>query len=238
MSKELSSEYKKYTLNERRLLAVLAQQLKVPLVQITKLTEVQTTAGQTDTIHAIAQAATDLVEYYQYALLAQGSTTNLEPVSLSAIFYNSAARLEKLAKLYRCDINIDLSGSFPPVLGSSTELEAVMTSLGSVMIEAQTQQQAAKRGVITLAAHRSRWGLVAGAYSQDARFSSKILRQGKAIYGYSKHPLNQAIASPAAGVFIAEALLHGMSSGLHAARFRKLSGLAATLTPSAQLRLV
>jgi hypothetical protein len=113
-----------------------------------------------------------------------------------------------------------------------------MISLGQVLIEARSQQPASTRRVIKLAAHRTRYGISAGMFSDVKGLDSAAFRRAKHLYGDAKQPFSQLVSGGGAGVFIASSLLANMSSGLRTARYQKLNGLAATFTPSQQLALV
>lgn len=239
----LGDEYKKYTAAEQqRLLASLAEQLKLPLLQISSRAELDTLTEKSVAladIKTVADMGIQLIEHYLLSLhLAGLDQERLEPVSLSAILHKTAHRLHKLADIYHCDLELDLAGHYPPVMAHPAGLEAAITSLGSVFIEAQSAASPKKRSLVTLGAHKSRWGLVAGAYSSDTNFNAAAFRRAKNLYGQAHQPLNLSLPSAGAGVFIADALFASMSSQLRAARYHNLNGLAATLQPSQQLALI
>lgn len=236
-------EYKKYTVAEQqRLLASLAEQLKLPLLQIARRAELdrmEPNQRSLDDINLMADMAMELVEHYLLSLtLSNTDESELQPVSLSAMLHKTAHRLHKLADMYHCDLELNLAGHYPPVMAHQKKLEAALSSLTSVFIEAQSAQSPSKRSVITLAAHKSRWGLVAGAYSADVGFTAPSFQRAKQLYGQARQPLNQVLATAGAGVFVADALFSSMASHLRPARHHNLNGLAATLTPSQQLTIV
>lgn len=236
-------EYKKYTaLEQQRLLASLAEQLKLPLLQIAREAELailEPKSANMPAISLIAETALELVDSYLLSLrLRSLEESALEPVSLSAVLHKTAQRLHKLADLYGCDLELDLAGQYPPVMAHAGGLEAALHSLGSVFIEAQGSQMTKKRHVVTLAAHRSRWGLVAGIYSDNMGLNTEVFRKAKLLYGQARQPINQVLSSAGAGVFVADSLFGTMASQLRPARHHRLTGLAATLTQSHQLTLV
>src|SRR5690606_15514127 len=124
-----------------------------------------------------------------------------------------------------------------PVMAHPQSLEAAMTALGYSFIEAQ-YQQGIKKPRIVLAAHRSRTGIVSGAFGNNDELTSDIFRRAKYLRGRARQALPALGHTPGAGVFVSDSLLSAMSSQLKVARHSKLTGLAATLMPNPQLRLV
>jgi len=70
------------------------------------------------------------------------------------------------------------------------------------------------------------------------RLGTDSLHRARSFKGRAHEPLAQLVSGPAAGVFVAESLLQTLATRLHVARYRNLTGLAATLEPSAQLQLI
>lgn len=235
-------EYKKYTAEEQqRLLSALAEQLKIPLLQISKHAELSRSDQSEEAfghINLIADHALQLMDHYLLSLQLQSlEEADLQPVSLSATLHATAHELHKFADLHHCDIRLDLAGQYEPVMAHPAGLAAALRSLASVFIEAQGEQSS-KRGVVTLAAHRSRWGLVAGTYANTTGLNAEVFRRAKLLYGQARQPLNHMLAAPGAGVFVADSLFSNMATHLRPARHHKLNGLAATLQPVHQLSLV
>jgi hypothetical protein len=92
--------------------------------------------------------------------------------------------------------------------------------------------------VIRLGAHRSRYGVVAGWYSQGLQLTSGALGRARRLGGWAQQPYGELVSGPATGVFIADNLLTAVSGKLHVARYRNATGLAVTLPACQQLQLV
>jgi hypothetical protein len=75
-------------------------------------------------------------------------------------------------------------------------------------------------------------------YTEVQGLTTEALRQGRRLYGKARQPMTNLSPSSAAGVFVADALLHGMDSQLMVSKHRKLYGLGAILQPNAQMQLV
>ncbi len=136
---------------DERLLQVLAEQLKLPLLQIALAAELQSPQNTAD----IARAGLRLIDGY---ILATGSESQmalpLEPVSISATLQNVAHQLQPHAKQYGCTIEIDVAGKYGPVMAHQAGLESALVVLGQAFIEAQTSKAAR----VILGVHRSKQG--------------------------------------------------------------------------------
>lgn len=237
------SEQKMYSFDdERRLLLAITEQLKTPLLQIARAAELgknESSSEYIDSIESIAESTLRLLDNYLLTIkLNTEPKTLFEPVSLSAVLFGTANRLQKLASLYDCRIELDVRGRFEPVLANRSALEAALTSLATVFIESQNNHKDYKKSAVTLAVHRSRWGLVAGAYADTDGLNADMLRRARQLYGQARQPLTPFAQSGSAGVFVADSLLSSMATRLRIAHHHKTRGLAATFTPSQQLRFV
>lgn len=227
-----------------RILQVLAEQMKLPLLQIARRAELAQTSSNPlaflDSIELTADSAMRLIDNYLLSTkLARDQVyLQLEPVSVSAVMNETAHQLAKLAKQYNCEIEMHLSGKYEPVMAHRAGLEAALTSLGYVFIEAQSSLPRERRPLIKLAAHRSRFGIVTGMFAGLDGLSADMYRRARNIYGHARQPLTQLASTSGAGVFVADSLLSSMSTHLRIARHQKLTGLAATFAPSQQLSLV
>lgn len=225
---------------EERLLKALAEQLKLPLLQIARQAELA--RGEADTVSLeqigyIADTALRLVDGFLLSTDLQGDKQlRLEPVSLSSALTDVAHRLEPLAKQNDCDISVSLSGKYAPAMAHRESLDSALMLLGYSLIEGRSGS--GKRHEVVLGAHRSSNGLVAGIFDNQPGLSTDILRRGRALHGTARQSMPPAIATNGAGVFVADSLLRAMAAPLHVARHHKLTGLAATFHQSGQLQLV
>jgi hypothetical protein len=239
-----NTEHKSYTAEDNlKLFKSFAESLKLPLLHMARSAELSHTTGKTESLQGLMLAADELGQLIDsYILSLELQTANpellLEPVSLSAMLSEVAHVLQPQAEQQACDLELHIAGRYEPVLANPAGLQAALLSMGQVLIEARSQQTATTRRVIKLAAHRTRYGISAGMFSDVQGLDSAAFRRAKQLYGDAKNPLSQLVSGGGAGVFIASSLLANMSSGLRTARYQKLNGLAATFTPSQQLALV
>lgn len=230
--------------DEERLFLGLAEQLARPFLQLSQLAELAggddpaTAALRWQTVQAISNASLQLTESYALSLRVHGKVMplELEPVTVSSLLYETAAALEPFAKQYGVEIELDTGPKAQPIMADRTVLRSAMTSLGQVFVTAQAESETSS--LVRLAAHRSRYGVVAGMYGDMPQLGADSLRRAHAMQGTARQPLQKLVSGPAAGVFVADSLLQTLAARLHVARYRNLTGLAATLQPSQQLQLV
>lgn len=224
---------------QERLLSALAEQLKLPLIQIAREAELAETTGSSSysSISYTADMALRLIDSYLLSIELQAlPSLQLEPVSVSAMLQDTAHSLNRLAKQYDCDLRIDLKGKYQPVMAHRRSLESAFASLGYAFIESAASSQ--DRHTVVLGAHQSSRGLVVGVFGDQAEVSTDALKRGLALFGTAKQALPSLSSSAGAGVFVANALLANLQAPLHTSRHNKLSGLASTLLPSQQLVLI
>ncbi len=214
-----------------RLLLALAEQLKLPVLQIARRAELQ----NNDDIAYTADVALRLIDSYMLSIMPDQIALELEPVSVASVLQDSAHQLTKLSEQYGCDLEVQINGKYSPVMANRRNLEAAYIVLGYSIIEAQTVCETRPR--VVLNAHKSSAGLVAGIFGTQQGLTSDIFRRARALYGSSRQPFTTVSAATGAGIFIADSLMQTMASPLRIAKYNNLTGLASTLIPSHQLKL-
>ncbi len=231
------------TNDSEKLLEALAEQLKVPLLHISTFSELARSGRDvTDLLPHIEVAADRALHFIDSYLLSNNLiqrqvSLQLEPVSLASVLYDTAHRLDGLAKQYGSQLELEIGGRYEPVMANREGLEYALANIGQVLIEAQSHQ-AAKSQRLVMGAHRRRGGIVAGVYADVEGLNANALNRARALHGKARHPLSDVVASSGAGLFIAESILSSMSAQLRVAKHHRRSGLAATFVPSQQLALV
>lgn len=227
----------------QHLLLSLAEQLKLPLLQIARESELHTLQAGVANLQGIqstAETALKLLDGYilsvQLALDAEAGL-ELEPVSVSSVLYDAGHQLSALAKSYDVEIELSIGGKYGPVSAHARGLQLALLSLGYSLIEALPAHDNAQLK-LQLAAHKCRYGIVAGLYCNSQQITTEALRQGKQLYGHARQPFANVSHTSGAGVFVADALLGAMRSELKASRYNKLYGLGAILQPNPQMQLI
>lgn len=224
-----------------QLLQALAEQLKLPLLHISQHVELARMGRKIryEHIESVADMALHMIDSYLLSRQLSLSQTQLqlEPVSISSVLQTAAQRLDKIAREYSCDIELHLSGKYSPVMGHRQSLESAMVAMGYSFIEAQQNTDAPKPRLV-FGAHKSRQGIVAGAYGGHKDLTTDMFKRAKLLHGRARQSLPPLGHSASAGIFVAGAIFAAMDGKLHVSHHSKLSGLAVTLAPNPQLALV
>ncbi|MBC7708337.1 hypothetical protein H7Y63_03870 [Polaromonas sp.] len=225
----------------QQLLLSVAEQLKLPLLQLARQAEIGQLTKKPDlqAMQATADTALRMLDNYvlgvrmaldQYQL-------ELEPVSVSAVLYDSGQELSRLARNYGVDLELHIGGRFGTVMANRVGLQSALVSLGAALIEAlpALEQPQLK---LQLATHRCRYGIVAGLYTDTQQLTTEALRHGRQLMGGSRQPLMDVTHTAGAGVFIADSILKAMQLKLQVSRHNGLFGLGTVLLPNHQMQLV
>lgn len=225
----------------QQLLLSVAEELKLPFLQITRQAEQARLTGEADlqTIQATAGSALKLLDNYVLAirLALEPEQLAVEPVSVSSVLYDTGQQLDALAKNYGVALELNVAGRFGPVLAHRQGLQAALVSLGAALIEALPAQENPQLR-LQLATHRSRYGIVAGLYADTKQLSNEALQRGRELQRQSRQPLMNLTHTSGAGIFVADTILRAMRLNLTASRHHRLYGLGAVLQPNHQLQLV
>ncbi len=222
----------------QELLLSVAEELKLPLLQIARMAE---QAGQHNNtnIETTAETALRLLDNYTLAVRLQLERAPLdaEPVSVSSVLYDSGQQLDAMARQYGVELELHVAGRYGTVMAHRRGLQAALVSLGTALIEAVPAQESPQLK-LQLATHRSRYGIVAGLYSDNHQLTNAALARGRRLRSRSRQPLLNVTHSNGAGIFVADAILQAMRLRLRASRHHGLYGLGAVLPPNNQLQLV
>lgn len=226
----------------QQLLLSVAEELKLPLLQIARQAEQGRLTGETDllVIQATADSALRLLDSYALGvrLALEPEQLAVEPVSVSSVLYDTGQQLNALAKNYGVELELSIAGRYGPVLAHRQGLQAALVSLGAALIEALPAQEESPRLRLQLATHRSRYGIVAGLYADTKQLSNEALQRGRELQRHSRQPLMNLTHTSGAGIFVADTILRAMRLNLRASRHRRLYGLGTVLQPNHQLQLV
>lgn len=223
----------------QQLLLSVTEELKLPLMQIARQAE----QGQIDARFAgvTADTALRLLDNYTLGvrLAMEPRSLAVEAVSVSSVLYDAGQQLDGMAKSYGVELDISIQGRYGPVTANRQALLAALTSAGAALIEAlPAAAEGSTQLRLQLAMHRSRYGLVAGLYTDTKQLSRRALKQGRSLSGSSRQPLRELTHASGAGIFVADAILRAMDMKLTVSRHQRLYGLGTILRPNPQLQLV
>lgn len=222
------------------LFANLAEQVKLPLVQIRHAVELPG-ISPTETakfIDTTAQATLRLIDGYLLSVhMQQEGQLQLEPVSVSSLLYDTAEQLKDYAALHHCDIDLVVAGRYEPVMAERQTLQAALLALGYGFVGAASAN-ARRRQTIQLIVRRHPDGLSAGVYGRDMDMPKTLLKQVRQLQGHRHQALPDFSSDSGAGILIADRLLSLLGSTMRPAKLHGSFGLVAPLMPSRQLSLI
>lgn len=225
----------------QQLLLSVVEELKSPLLQVSRLAELGQLTNQPNLkqIQTSTQSALQLIDNYSLGVrLAQNpQILDLDTTSVSAILYDASQELDALAKAYGVKLELNVGGRYGPVMANRQALKAALTSLGAALIEALPALEAPQLK-LQLATHSSRYGVVAGVYTDSKQLTNNALQNGRKLQATSRQPLINLTYTSGAGVFVADSILKSMNLKLRASRHQGLYGLGTILQSNNQLQLV
>ncbi|HEX4774847.1 MAG TPA: hypothetical protein VH234_05000 [Candidatus Saccharimonadales bacterium] len=225
----------------QQLLLGVAEELKLPLLQIARQAEQARLGGPPDlgVIQTTADTALKLLDNYALAvsLALEPQQLELESISVASVLYDTGQQLDAMAKNYGVELELNVAGRFGPVVAHRQGLQAALTSLGAALIEALPAQETTQLK-LQLATHRCRYGIVAGLYTEAPNLTNDALQRGRILQKQSRQPLLNVSHTSSAGIFVADAILQAMNLRLLASRHHRLYGLGAVLQPNHQMQLV
>jgi hypothetical protein len=243
MSKASEHDTRQEQLHERLFLS-LADQMKLPLLQIAHQAELaslgQPSPELLTKIHTNASIAMQLIDAYclSVRLAAQQSYAfTQESVAVSSVLYDAAHDLTPVAKQYNVELELSLGGKYSPVITHQEGLQKALVSLGYALIEALPATGATQLK-LQLAAHRCRYGIVTGLYADIDQLTAESLRIGRQLHGQARQPLPELSHTGGTGVFVADAILQAIGARLRVSHHHNRVGLGAVWQPAQQLQLV
>jgi len=216
----------------------LADELKLPLVQIARSAELGETEAprrQLRIVETTADNALRLIDSYLLVSNLSQKQLELMPVSVTATLYEVAEDLRPLARLYDTQIDIEVQGATGQVMAHAEGLRAALTSLAYTFI---TGGLKARRQRLTLLVQPTKDGVNTGVVSAAAHLTNEDLQSARQLYGRAQQPAGGLTQNSGVGLYLADNLFGAMESPLHVIRTGRKSGLVATLLPSRQLALL
>lgn len=217
----------------------LADELKLPLLQIARsaeLAEAGEPSNELRTIETTAENALRLIDsYLLVTALGKQRQLDLVPVSVTATLYDVAQDLYQMSKLYDTEIEIEVKGSTGQAMAHSAALKAALASLAYTFL---TGGLKARKQTISLLAHQTKQGVVAGVLSSNIHLVSEDLQTARDLYGRAGQPAGGFTQNSGVGLYLADNLFTAMESSLKVIKSGRKTGIAATLLLSQQLALL
>ena len=236
-----------------QLFLAMAEELKLPLQYIARQAELQQLAEPSaadgagngaflQDVQASADMTVQLLDSYLLSLrlaLEPAARLAVEPVSVSAVLYETAKQLQTTARQYGVTLDLHVQGRYEPVMAHRQALQSALVSMGYALIEALPAAGIDRhKRHVRLATHRTKHGIVAGIYGDLDTLTPQLFTRARQLQGRARQPLVGTLPGSGAGVFVADALLAAMASRLRVGRFQRYPGFAVTLPASEQLQFV
>lgn len=222
------------TARDDALLTALADHLRLPLLQIARLSELGHSQAL-PRISTISQQALRLVD--AYVMARTQVTFELEPVSLGAEMAEVAYQLEDFARSADYRIVIDQTTPTGLVMAHRPTLRMMFLLLGTSIIEAGVDRETVDRQLV-LGIHRSPKGVVVGAFHSSLELTQEVIHLTRQLHGRARQAAPVMGAAGAAGLAIADDLGQQMQSPLKSYRHKSLTGIGSMFLPTAQLQLL
>lgn len=216
------------------LLTALADHLRLPLLQIARLSELGSQQAL-PRISLISEQALRLVDAY---VMARSQTSlELEPLSAGAVMADVAYALEDFARSAGYQIVIDQTTPTGLIMAHASTLKMMFLLLGSSLIEAGIEREAIDRQLV-FGIHRTSHGVVVGAFNSSLELTQDVLHLTRQLHGRAHQAAPALGAAGAAGLAIADDLSMQMQTPLKSYRHKTLTGIGSLFLPTAQLQLL
>lgn len=231
---------KNTNIEHERLLSAVAEHLRQPLLyvrQAAELAEDDQSIIAPAELRSAADAGLMLVEHFlSWQRLEQsGEKPVSAQVGLTSVMHQVQGTLQAIATSGQTSLELIVNGRYSPVISDPQVLSSALSALALSFIEASSAHEHSR---VVLGVHKTRWGLVAGVYSQSLSVRADSFLRHRQLVGSARQLLPTSSHSPMSGVAVAEALFGQLDVKLRPSKHKGMDGLAVTLAPSPQLQLL
>lgn len=212
----------------------LALELKSPLINIARQSELADVRDFAEIQHTAEQALTLIDSYLLSAQADHGQLSlNLEPVSLGSVLYDASVQLSRVAKKQALDLVID-DRAHDPVMTNRGALVAVLAAFGQILMSSA----GIRRSELVLRSYRTSSGELGVGVFADVNLSENDLRQEIELQRASQMPIARVSNRAHASMVIAENLCSAMGGNMTVKKMGRLKGFGTLLPRSEQLSFV
>ncbi len=161
----------------------------------------------------------------------------LQPVSVTAVMYDTAQYLSRLAQLQGCELEVKSSRNVGLAMANPLALQAALTGLGYSFLYALGRKSKRKQTIIFKTQLTDK-GVLAGIYSPELELHADMLHRARKLKGDARQLMPSVMYGSSAGILVADTLLDAMDARLKTSKYRSAGGLAAMLMPSHQIALL
>lgn len=219
-----------------RAFIALAEQLKLPLLQIACLSESKRDDWNDTklTTSRISRQGLRLIDAYLQARTQAQTNLNLESIDSGAVLYDVAAELTPLAKIQGFDVVID-KRSKQLVMAHAKTLHTMLLLMGICLIEAVDKEHEHSKRII-LGTHTSKGGVVVGAFATGVSIGQHVLNVIRKLHGQAYQILPLTNINVGVELVIADELSRQMNTIMKPYRHKSAQGFGSLLSVSNQLQ--
>lgn len=216
----------------------IAHELRMPLLNIARLSELQQSAKRPsfEAIETIADSVLKLLDSYLVATRYTNEQIKLElePISLSAVMYDVAQYMDRLSRAQNCELRLKVQKNSGLVLAHPQGIKAAFLSLCYGFLHSTDHT---KKAVISLEAHRMHGRVLAGVISNDIHIEKGAFMMGQKLAGNAYQSIKN-IPTNGAGYFIATDLFETMAVPVQFIHSNRRFGVMGSFHASSQLALL
>ncbi len=217
----------------------IAEDLKIPLIRILALLNLNKITGRTDTkeIEIITEATLRLVDSYSLSVQLYNSQMNFvrEPVALKSVIYECQNNLVDFAKLQGVKTNLNIKKSTGLAIANKKVVKSIINSLAYSMLVVASIEPKPK---LNYSVSKLKNKIEVGVFSSFNQLDEAGLNKIRSSYGRVKQVLPDVVQGATAGIMIADKLCNKLDTKLNVSKHQGMTGLVFSLNASNQLALI
>lgn len=229
---------------DQYLLKSIAEELRLPLVQISRLAELSQAskydfASNIRSIESSADLAIQLLESFILGVEFSDRQREIElsPITIGAVMNDVAHQLHRLASQNDYDIELSIKSAHP-IMGNYEAIKMAYLNIAHTIITGDNSSDGKKRKSIVFAVYNRGPKNMAGVYGNNLQISKSSWEKSLAIFDRSRQKMPDFSSINGSGFFVATSILESMSLSLNPSKYRGHKGLAAAFPLSQQLQLI
>lgn len=212
----------------------LAEQLKIPFVQIKSMTDMAHDVEKKE-INEISKINLKLIDGFLLSLrLSRQTQLELEPVPIGSLLFDVYQAVSGFADMNSCKLTVDVDRKCGLVMADYRVIKYALSNLVYSFVNSSSENTDIK----LIAKPTANQLVMTGIFAKKTNINKTLFKKAKMIKGIAHQPMQNFVNDNAAGVFVADSLLEHIGSSLDVRRVDGYSGLATFIRPSNQLSLV
>lgn len=229
---------------DQYLLKSIAEELRLPLIQISRLAELNLQNQKIDQkdikkMESSADLAIQLLESFILGVEYSDRQIEIElsPITIGAVLNDVAHQVNKLATANNYDIELSVKSAHP-VMGNYEAIKMAYLNIAHTIITGSTRHENNRRSSLVFAVYNRGPKNMAGIYSNNLDINKNVWERSINNFEKSRQKMPEFSHINGSGFFVASSILEAMSLELGPSKFHGDKGLAAGFPLSQQLQLV